>query len=134
MRLDENSLNVSVYLHNTDTTFVSVSPWVLSLVSSEKVDYATVFTKAAQTAVSTERVAHFFIEIRIQLPFPLNEKHLPFQNHITNIFDGADADSYLGFIRLYDYAVFEDCDTTAIIIRKMDDHYHRESHNFDTQL
>ena len=40
-----------MYLRNTDTKFVGVSSGVLSLVYREKVDYATLCTKAGNTAV-----------------------------------------------------------------------------------
>ena len=65
-----NGIYVSVYLRNTDTTFVCVGSGVLSLVYREDVDYAKPITKAGQTAVSMDRVAHFFDEICIQFPFP----------------------------------------------------------------
>ena len=70
MKEKKNGIQVSVYLGNTDTKIVGVSSGVLSPVYHEKVDYAQLFTKASQTAVSVERVAHFFDEIHIRLPFP----------------------------------------------------------------
>ena len=42
-----------------DTTFIDVSSGVLALVYRYMVDYAKLTTKAGQTAVSTEHVAHF---------------------------------------------------------------------------
>ena len=105
----KNGIYVSVYLRNRDTKFVGVSSGVLSLVYREKVDYAKLCTKAVQTAVSTERLAHFFDEIHMQLHFPLDKKlHLLFQIHDINIDDGAEARSYFGFFRLYDDDVVED--------------------------
>ena len=87
---EERPLRLCVSAH-TDTTFVGVISGVLSLVYLEKVDYATLVTKADQTAVSTEHVAHFVDEIHTLLPFPFNEKnHTPFQINEPNIDDGAD--------------------------------------------
>ena len=68
--MEKNGIHVSVYLRNTDPKFVGVSSGVLSLVYHQRVDYAELFTKAGQTAVSTERVTHFFDDIDMQLPFP----------------------------------------------------------------
>ena len=59
----KNCVFVSVYLRDTDTTFVCVSSSVLSLFYRENVDYATLFTKAGQAAVSTPLVTLFFVEI-----------------------------------------------------------------------
>ena len=50
----KNGVSVSVYLRHTDAKFAHVRSGVLSLVYREKVDYAKPFTKAGQTAVSTE--------------------------------------------------------------------------------
>ena len=117
----------------THTRFVGFSSWVLSLVYCEKVDYTKPFTKAGQTAVSTEHVAHSFDGIHMQLPFPYNDKHHPpFQINHINIDDGAEAHSYLGFIRLYDGGVVEDRDTTPIL-HETDDNYHSKLDTFDTQ-
>ena len=92
-------------LRNTDIKFVVVSSGVLSLVYWEKFDNANLITNASKTAVSTERVQHFFDVFRMQLPFHRNEKlHLLFPIHDINIDDGAEARSYFGFIRLYDDA------------------------------
>ena len=63
----KSGVYVSLYPRNTDATFVGVISGVLSLVYLEKVDYATLVTKADQTAVSTEHVAHFFDATHIQL-------------------------------------------------------------------
>ena len=94
-----------MYLRNTDTKFVGVSSGVLLLFYRERGDYAKLFTNAGQTAVSTERVPHFFDVFRMQLPFHRNEKlQLLFPIHDINIDDGAEARSYFGFIRLYDDA------------------------------
>ena len=95
---EKNGVSVSVYLHTTDTKLVGVSSGVLSLVYREKVDYAKPFTKACQTAVLTERLAHFFDETSMLLPFPLNEKHsLIFQIHDITIDDGGEERSYFFF-------------------------------------
>ena len=77
MKEKKNGAYVSVYLRN-NAKFVCDSSGVLSLVSGDKVDCAKPFTKAGKTPVSTERVVHFFDEIRLLLLFPLNEKHFLF--------------------------------------------------------
>ena len=69
----KNCVFVSVYLRDTDTTFVCVSSSVLSLFYRENVDYATLFTKAVQTAVSTEHAPHFFDEPHIGCLSPQRE-------------------------------------------------------------
>ena len=92
------------------------------------------FTKAGQAAVSTQRVAHFFDETRMQLPSPLNEKHhLLFQIHDINIDDGAEVRSHFGFIKPYDNDVVDDRDDTTPIILEMDENYLSESDHFDTK-
>ena len=106
---------------------------MLSFVNQENVDYAHPFTKACQTALSTERVAHFFDETHMQLPFLLNEKHpLHFRIHKATIYDGAEARSYFGSILLYDDAVVESHDFTAPTMREIHDNL-TESDNIDTQ-
>ena len=67
------------------------------------------------------------------LLFPLNENHLLFQNHSTNIFDGAEARSYFGFIRLSDDDVFEERDNTTLTMHETDENYLSESDNIDTE-
>ena len=60
----------------------------MSLVYYEKVNHSKLFTKACRTAVSTQRVVHFFIEARMKLFFPFKEKnHVPFQINQINIDD-----------------------------------------------
>ena len=66
----KNGIYVSVYLRNTDTTFVGVISGVLLLFYSERGDYTTLFTEADQTSVSKERARHFFDETRMKPPFP----------------------------------------------------------------
>ena len=79
-----------MYLCNTDTKFVGVSSGVLLLFYRERVDYAKPFTNAGQTAVSTERVPHFFDVFRMQLSFHRNEKlQLLFPINEINSYDGA---------------------------------------------
>ena len=91
------------------------------------------FTNGCQTTVSTEHVAHFFEEIRMQLPFPLHEKHhLIVQTNNTNIDDGAEALSFLGFILLYYHAVVANSDT-ILLLHEMGDNYLIKSDNYDTQ-
>ena len=107
---------------------------MLSIVDRYKLDHAELFTTAHQTSVSTERVGHFFDEIRMQLSFLLNKKHALFETHNTIIHDGVEVRSYFGFIRLNNDDVVEDRDTTIPIIREMDDDYFSEPDNFDTQL
>ena len=48
----------------------------------------------------------------MQLHFPLNEKHLPFQIHDINIDGCAEERSYFGFILLCDDFVVEDRGST----------------------
>ena len=62
----------------------------------------------------SERVAYFFDEIRMQLPFPFNEKHhLHFKIHNTNTYDGVEALPCFGFNRLYDDDVVDDLTTPS---------------------
>ena len=124
----KNGIYVSVYLRNTDTKFVGVSSGVLSLVNWEKVDYAKLVTKAHQTSVSTERVAHFFIEVRIDSHSPQRETH-PLQINDINTDDGVEVRSHFCFIWLNDDAVVQDRDNAIPIIREMDDDYHSKSDN-----
>ena len=132
MREKKNGIYASVFCA-TQTKFVCVSSGVLSPLYHQKVDHAELFTKAGQTAVSTERVAHFFDEIRISSPSPINAKHrLLFQTNNTNIADCVEARSNYGFILLYD-AVVENRDNTIPIMHETDDHYHSTSDNIDTQ-
>ena len=124
---------VSVYPRNK-TPNPLVSARVLSLVYREKVDYAELFTKAGQTALSTEPVAPFFDETPMLLPFPLNEKHhLLIQINDINNDDGVEARSNCGFILLYDDDDVEDSDTTTPIMRDMDNNYIGKSDNIDTR-
>ena len=129
----KNGVYVSVYLRNK-TPNPLVSARVLSLVYREKVDYAELFTKAGQTALSTEPVAPFFDETPMLLPFPLNEKHhLLIQINDINNDDGVEARSNCGFILLYDDDDVEDSDTTTPIMRDMDNNYIGKSDNIDMQ-
>ena len=96
----KSAVDVSVYLGNTDATFLGVSSGVLSLVCQEKVDYSKLFTNAGQTTVSTECLPHLFYVVRTLLQFLMNEKHNhTFQNHNTTIDHCVEASSYFGFTR-----------------------------------
>ena len=117
-----------MHLHITGTKFVCVSSRVLSLVYREKVDNLKSFTKADQTTVSMERVAHFFIEVRIDSHSPQRETH-PLQINDINADDGVEVRSHFCFIWLNDDAVVQDRDNAIPIIREMDDDYHSKSDN-----
>ena len=66
--------------------------------------------------------------------FPFNEKHhFLHQNNDINTDGGAEARSFFGIILLYDDDPVEDCEHTTPVIREMDDNYHSESDNINTQ-
>ena len=106
---------------------------VLSFVNQENVDYTQPFTKACQTALSTERVAHFFDTIRMQPPSTATRNTTSSSRPTTPPFTtvrrrvhtlASSGCTTMPLLRTV---------TTPSIMHEMDDHCLRESDNIDTQ-
>ena len=115
----KSGVNVSGYLQTQTPNSLVSSPGFGPLSTTRKaITPRSSLKQVSKTAVSTERLTHFFDDICMLLPSPSTKTHLLFHIHGNIIDDGAEACSYFVFIGLYDDDVVEDRDYAIPIMAR----------------
>ncbi|ELP86642.1 hypothetical protein EIN_092070 [Entamoeba invadens IP1] len=128
----KSGIVITVYVRETDDRFV-VGKSCLSVVYPNTSGTDDELCSSFTTSVSNDKNGHFTDEIKIELPFPLNEKHhLLFQIRDINTEDGTEGKSYYGIMMLYENnEIIRTKEHTIPILKEMVDGYLEEVEYYD---
>ncbi|KAL7718856.1 C2 DOCK-type domain-containing protein [Entamoeba marina] len=129
----KNGICVSVYLRDTDDKFIPSSSQSLESIYPPETLPQQQLVKHFTTSVSVDKVGHFIDEIKIQLPFPLTDKHhLLFHIRDINTDDGSEGRSFYAMLPLTDNGrIIDNENRTIQIMKDMNDHYTKIVDNYD---
>ena len=128
----KDGIFINVYLRNVDTKFTQSCELVSCIYPLEN-KLIEKYVSSYRTSVSSEKIAHFFDEIKMDLPFPMNEKyHLLFEINDFDIQHQQVFKTYYAKIPLFQSGeIIESKEHIVPIMRMMTHNYLKDPDSHD---
>ncbi|ELP90291.1 hypothetical protein EIN_504470 [Entamoeba invadens IP1] len=123
----------SIFVRENDDFFVPGKSNVLNAVYPQDNKLIQQLSNAFTTSVSIEKVGHFIDEVKIQLPFPLTEKHhILIQVRDVSVEDGSEGKLFYAKLPLLDNGhIISNGEHTVQIMKDMTNKYLNYIDNYD---
>ncbi|EDR23763.1 hypothetical protein EDI_124660, partial [Entamoeba dispar SAW760] len=130
----KSGIILNVYLRDSDSLFDESKPDALKMIFPCQEGVIENLETCFTSSVSIDKVGHFIDEVKIQLPFPLNEKHhLLFVIKDINVDDGTEGKHFFAKLPLYQKGtIVQGGEHTIQVLKDMVPNYLQQGECYDT--